>query len=455
MRVRFGFLIIAFGVVGYACSSDPGELDLGNSGLGDTYGVLMLDTITVAASTVLLDSIPTSGTGSLLVGGYRDDRLGMLHTEGYIQVGLREAWEPSATARFDSLVLVATYSGYYYGDTTATQTLEVCRVSQDFKTYSLPQFWIDENQYSAFYSPNSLYNSSTVEHDAGILGSKTFRPRPGSGDSLVVRLDDNLGREWFQLAQNQSETLSVQSSFLDYFKGISIAITGDQSNCVVGFQTGDLKIKLYYSQYSGNDVFSQTVQEFPFNSGLYNYSKIWSNRGGSTLANLTTDSELSSEITGDESYIQAGTGVVTKIRFPYVRKFIDLEEFLIVNQAQLIIEPVKNTFDNNYPLPDNLTLFETDKSNLPIRQLTADYNSEIGQSATISFDKEFDTSTGYIFNITQYAQSMLSTEGNTEDGLFIMPPFDELNTSVNKAVLSVQSGGTYRVKLKVWVTIKK
>ena len=105
-----------------------------------------MDTIKVAASTVLLDSIPTSGTGSILIGGYSDPKLGVLSAEGYIQVGIGDAWDPADNAIYDSLVLVMNYSGYHYGDTSNAQTFIARRITEPFKTYSCHSFgWMRNN----------------------------------------------------------------------------------------------------------------------------------------------------------------------------------------------------------------------------------------------------------------------------------------------------------------------
>ena len=378
-----------------------------------------------------------------------------MRAEGYVQVGPGDTWEPSSQARFDSLVLMVKYSGYSYGDTTHEFTLDVRRITQEFKTYSLPQFWVDERQYSALYSPGSLYNLSTTRYNDTPLGSKTIRPRPSSSDSLLIRLDDNLGREWLQLAQNKSENLTDQSKFLEYFKGIGLFSTSQSPACVIGFLTGDLTIRLYYTQYEDEKLVQQ-FHDFPYSTGLFEYSRITSDRSGTFLENLNGENnELSSSATEDMAFVQSGVGLVTKVRFPYIRKMIDLKDLLIVNQAQLIVSPVKNSYNQEQPLPLSLSLYETDNSNLPLAQLYADFSTETYQSAYIRNDEEFNYSSGYIFTITEYIQLLLSTEGNLDKGLLIMPPGDELGKSVNRVYLGASPDAASRVKLKIWYTRKQ
>lgn len=435
-----------------SCNNEPGSLGLAYSTVDKDYAVILVDTVKVAASTVLLDSIPTSGTGSILIGGYSDPKLGVLNADGYFQVGIGDSWEPADNAIYDSLVLVMNYSGYHYGDTSSTQTFMARRITAPFKTYSLPQFWVDEKQYSALYQESSLYNSSAIRYDVSVLGSKTFRPRPNSDDSVTIRLDDGLGREWFNLAKNESVTITQLDKFIEYFKGFSIAVSS-VPEAVVGFATDEIKVRLYYREYA-DEKLVQRVHEFPFTSNLSYYTRISADRTGTILENLHND-ELSAAETEDEVFIQSGTGVVAKVTFPYIRKMIDLEDLLIVNEARLFIEPVNDSYDEAFSLPQNLTLFETDKSNLPLAQIYADYNVTEVQKASISIDREFDKTSGYVFTITQYMQSLLSTEGNLQRGLLIMPLSDEINKGVERAYLNAGSGSAYRIKLKIWYTQKK
>ncbi|HEY5748959.1 MAG TPA: DUF4270 family protein [Chryseolinea sp.] len=452
MRWRIHIFCLGLLVFCLGCDHDPGVLGLGSNFSSD-FGMMMVDTTTVQVSTVLLDSIPTSDTGSLLVGGYADPMLGNLTAKGYIQVS-NPTWTPATLAFFDSLVLRIAHSGYYYGDTTQAQTIEVHRVTKDFKTYALPFYWFNEGQYSALYKANSLYNITKTPVESTPLGSRQIIFRPNAKDTLQIRLDDALGKEWLAGAQSQAPDLVEVDRFLTYFKGVSIENASAQPSCVVGLNTDGMKIRLYYKEYV-EDKLTQKYQDFAFSSTLFNYSSIVADRSATNLKDIATTGEVISTASDDQVYVQAGTGLVTKIRFPHVHKTIDGTQTLLVNQAQLLIEPVKDSFDKNRPYPKTLTIFKTDRSNLPLTQLSADYNPSAAQSASYSEDKEYQTSSGYTFNMTQYVQTLVGTEGNTDNGLLLMPPGTELNTKVNKIYLGVKnSGTTYRVKLKIWYTRK-
>jgi len=434
------------------CDHSTGSLGLGSS-FDSNFGVTLVDTTTVKVSTVLLDSIPTSSTGVLLVGGVSDPKLGNVSASGYIQVS-NPSFTPATNAIFDSLVLVISYSNYYYGDTTQAQTFEVHRVTKDFKTYSLPMYWVNEGQYSVLYKDASLYNTTKTETDPTPLGSRQVFVRPLSKDSLHIRLDDALGQEWLDGVKNQLPNLMESDKFLTYFKGVSIVNASAQPSCVVGLNTDGMKIRLYYEEYS-DDRLTQKHQDYTFGAQLYNYSNIQADRSATLLKDIGTTGEVASSVTDNETYIQAGVGLVTKVRFPHMLKSIDLTKTLMVNQAQLIIEPVKGSFDVDHPYPKTLTIYKTDNSNLPLALMSADYNTSASQAASYTEDKETRTSSGYTFNITQYIQNLSFTEGNLNNGLLLMPLGTELTTKVNKIYLGVgTSEQQFRAKLKIWYSSK-
>jgi hypothetical protein len=444
------FFIISSILTG--CVNDPNTLGLSNSSFSSDYGVVVVDTVTIKVSTVLLDSFPTSNTGVLLVGGYSDKKLGRTQGEGYLQIDNGSTWTAPTDALFDSLALIAHYSGYAYGDTSYAHTVEVRRITQPFQVYSLPQFWINENQYSSLYAANSKFNGSAMRYDTQPLGSRTLSIRPHSADSLVIRLSNDLGREWLRLTKESSPDIVEVSRFREYFKGICIGTDGTDES-VVGINTAGLKIRLYYKSYVGEQL-TQLYHDYPFTTELLSYSRVTADRSNTDLSTLSTaNDEVPTAKTEDVSFVQSGTGLVTKVTFPYLTRLLRLTNVLLVNQALLIVEPVKDAYNDVYPLPASLTLYHTDKSNLPLQRVNANYNADAYQTATISFDEEFDTSTGYQFNVTQLAQSLLGTDGDTDRGLLIMTPPDQLNTTVNRAYLG--AGGNYRLRLKVWYTESK
>lgn len=450
-RYRWLALLLVVGTV--ACVNDPNTLGLSNSTFSSDYRVVVVDTVTVKVSTVLLDSFPTSNTGTLLVGGYDDARLGRIDAEGYLQITTGSVSSIVTDAVFDSLVLIAHYDAYSYGDTTSAPTFEVRRLAQPFQTWALPQFWVNENQYSSLYAANSKFNASAMRTVEQPLGTRTISIRPHSQDSITIRLSDDLGKEWLRLAKEKAADLTDASRFLEYFKGIQLGTSGTGGS-VIGIKTENLKIRLYYRTYGGGDRLVEKYIDFPYSSGLFSYTRFEADRTGTSLNGLSVkNNEIFSGNTDNTAFLQSGSGVVTKLSFPYLTRLLRLTNVLLVNQAQLIIEPVKGSYSNTFPLPSSLTLYHTDKTNLPRQRVYANYNTSAYQMASVSFDDEFDTSTGYLFTVTQLTETLLGTDEDTDRGLLIMPPLEEMNKTVNRAYFG--AGGNYRVRLKIWYTTSK
>jgi len=108
------------------------ESTIGFSELDNKIQTVMIDTFTVRTSTVLLDSVSSSGTSKILVGSYTDPVLGKISSSSYFQIAPNPAyWLIDKNAVFDSVALLLTPNQYYYGDTTVIQELIIQQLSQD------------------------------------------------------------------------------------------------------------------------------------------------------------------------------------------------------------------------------------------------------------------------------------------------------------------------------------
>lgn len=450
------------------CQSDAGTLGLVYNTSDRSYSLVITDTTAVRMSTVLLDSIPTSAGGSTLIGKYEDPKLGTIESKGYVQVDLGSSWNPTSDLTYDSMVLVMRYSGYYYGDTTQTQTYEVRQVAEDFITYNLSAFWIDQMRFSTltstFFPPNSLYNRRALKVDEVSPPLATFKlkPRPSSSDSIVVRLSDAVGQAWMDEAKKvETGAFDFQSNFLKYFKGLCIRSTSANGAAIIGLATTRFTIRLYFKGMV-NEIITGMHRNFSFNASTsinYNYNNITSDRSGTLLASLSpSKKELSSKLTDNESYIESGVGLLTKISFPNIMNVPATEGFRQINSARLIVEPVNQSYNNKFLLPTTLTLFATDNSNLPIQPLFADYSSAV-QSATIGIDSEHSTNSAYIFSVTQYVQSLINAggPGRTGSALFLsLPPsssqknVQNLFNSIHRLRISNDPGAQYHTRLEIY-----
>ena len=443
---------LAFGL--FSCSGDGGSLGAGFGAESD-FNVGFLGTVTVRTSTVMLDSLPSSGTGKLLVGQYADPKLGVTESQIFMQMSNGTGWaQPSNTATFDSMVLILPYSGYYYGDTTATTELHVYQASETFTTYPLPLFWQYEARHPYFTSPSGyFFNSSHVAY-ATEIGSVSFNPHPLGKDSIHIKLPDDLGKAWLAESKKTINYFQSLSTFLDHFKGITIKATSGGS--IVGINGANVKIRIYYKDLI-SELITQLKYEMSYTASDFAFNRITADRTGTLLQDLSLSKRIiDSKDTDGEVYIQSGLGVLTKIEFPHIEQVMNIDGMLAVNNATLTIEPIKKTFPVTTRLPQTLVMFQTDKSNQPLAPLLVDYSST-EQSANIGFDDEFGTNSGYTFQITQFIQLLLDNPQARANGsaLLLSTPLSDFLSTVNRATMGGGNHPDYRMRLNIYYTYKK
>jgi len=445
---------LAFGL--YSCSDSGSSLGTGFTSESD-FGVGFIDTMTVRTSTVMLDSVPTSGTGTLMLGQYNDPKLGVIESQVFMEMSNGTGWsQPSTNATFDSMVLILPYSGYYYGDTLGTTEVHVYQATKTFTTYKLPLFWQYEGRQPYFTAPSGyFFNSSHVDYDNTTeLGSKIFKPHPHGKDSIHIRLPDDLGKTWLAEAKKTNNYFQSVTTFLDHFKGVTVKSASGSS--IFGISGDKVKIRIYYKDLV-SELITQLKYELPYTSSSFAFNRITADRTGTPLENLGNPKKIiDSRETGNEAYIQSGLGLLTKIEFPYLQSVKDIDGMQIVSSASLTIEPVKTTFPKTTALPQTLVLFQTDKSNQPIGPLQMDY-SRTEQSATIFFDNEFGVNTGYTFYMTQYVQALLNNPQTQANGtaLLLSTPLSDFLNTVNRATVGGGQHPEYRMRLNIYYTFKK
>ncbi|PJJ47804.1 DUF4270 family protein [Hymenobacter chitinivorans] len=344
------------------------------------------DTLTVRASTVLTDSVPSATTSYLLLGRYHDPRLGTITGRSYLQAGLTAAFTPDPGLRYDSLVLVLTTDTYRYGDTTRTQQLEVHRLTQGFqvnKTY---------------------FANDALTYAPAVLGHRSFRARAGLG-TVRVRLDNSLGQELWQAGQNnQLTTLGELQSRLP---GLVLTPATADDAALVRFRAAACSLLLYY-----HDPAAPTeALSYPISlaGDFTHFFQLQADRTGTPLASLTGIRQaLGSTATGEETFIQAGLGLKTKLEFPYLAQLRELGGTIVINSAQLQIETVSSAENQFWPPPATLYARLTDRAN----RNGAYFLASDGTLAPLTYQRGVSERTGldqgrYSLGLTAYVQGVL------------------------------------------------
>lgn len=411
----------------------------------DPLTVEINDSIKVIASTYLLDSLPSSNTGTIMLGANDDPALGKLKLSSYFRIKAPAQADLPKDAVFDSLSLVLKYSKYSYGDTTKSQQLIVHRLKELIKLHKVNNDVEPEEKPLFVTDEDALFTTSTVKYDAVPLGTHSYKPSPGSKDSVSIKLNDNWGRELFKMLLEKDKKLASADEFLNYFNGMFIESAN--SSAIIGFNTDDLKMLVHY-HYRNDNGFPETGKsEFVINDKQYQFNHIDADRQATNLKNLSQKSqEVDAATTGQQLFVQGGSGIVTKILLPGLTQFMH-EPGIVVNKVELIIQTSPSTYAL-YKAPASLILFIANDRNTPKFIVTDAYETTTQQAA---FRQGNDNGglASFTFNLSEYADKIKKGEYKNTS-LFLSLPVDDLIKSVNrlhitndKSTLSVSTRITY------------
>lgn len=424
------FYLPFFALLFWHCDSSKG---IGSELLDDVSDTYLVDTSQILTSTMILDSLATSGASVVLVGKVNDTYTGKISTESYFQIGFNGEFVPDTEAVFDSLVLLLNYNAYSYGDTTQLQSIAVHQLTEEIE---LP----DDQTY--------FYANQQFAYQSNPLATYTFRPRPRSAKVQRIKLPDALGNQFFSLAKEESE------EFLDFFKGLAL-IPHINNSCVLGFGTSDanaddadseggLKIRLYYREDG-----EEKHYDFPLTNSNLQFNRIINDRSNTFFANLQTQrNSLSSNLTNRETLIQGGLGMFTKIEIPFLDGYLELGKKALVVYAELVVKPIRGTYKSDTPLL-TLALYQINGKNEIVNSFDNLEGNQIAAQAVI--DNEFQTNTYYTFDLTDYIINALETD-KFEENTFVIGLAGGYNTNFSRAVLGGLNHPNSEIKLRVIVT---
>ncbi|QHT67841.1 DUF4270 domain-containing protein [Rhodocytophaga rosea] len=426
MRFILVFIIVILSTLVISCQLQ-GDEDIGLELPLDTdnFGMYFTDTITVTSSTVLLDSVATTNTGYLITGQYIDGKVGKVTAKSYLGVGLNDAApDIEEKAVFDSLVLMLDYDTYNYGDTTQLQSLYVQPLTEQL------------NESETYYGfDQAIYETIPI-------GSQSFRARPYTQHPLRIRLADDLGSKLFEMAKNN--LLSSETDLKTYLHGLALIPGSDDNGSILRFTVASdsTVIRLYYHE---NNLDTEAfTYDFKISNGGTYFNQFSSDRSQTSLSSLQqTFQAVKSELTQEETYIQGGISLNTRIDIPYLHSLKSLGMFAI-NKAELIVEPVAGSYSTTVPLPQSLFLQEVNGSNWII--------SSAEEYMYIKADN-INNTRFYSYDLTSYVNAVLEEGLPSKRGLLLSLPATENPTSLQRLVLGSGTHAEYKVKVKIYYTL--
>ena len=374
-------------------------MEIGDNWVRPSTRVVVIDTCTVNVSSVLLDSIPTSGGKNIFAGRYRSDYWGETKASTYITFRKTTdyTYNPDLKIRavFDSLLLILQPDSMLLGDTTKLMNLNVHRIREEVELN-------DEGL---------LYGHSSFAYDAEPFYTESYYPKPRRGRELEIRLPDELGKEFLEKLVKQDDDMDTDEDFRKYFRGI--VLTGDDSSeALLTFKANAdsmCRMVIYYHTI-GEERLEHEATFFPDRSLLF--TQLESDRTGTPLEGITfKDNEISSFKTDNLAFMEGMTGIYTKIEFPYLNRIRELANHGTVVSATLRIYPLAGSFEKlNYSeLPQKMQMYISNEKNVTTGSIT-DSNDKL-QSGSLHYDEQLPDETYYTYDLTDFMKDQVGKIG--------------------------------------------
>lgn len=361
-----------------------------------------VDTISIEGYTVYDDTLNTLGCTYALIGSLNDPVFGQTQANFYTQIRPSTSKVNFGTSPVaDSAFLYLPYRKVSYGDSVS---------NLKFKVYMLSE---------GFNDSVSMYSHNTLEYsDDDFIGETVFKPNySGSNPHLKIPLNQKFTEKLFTA---DTSLMNDVDKFLNFFKGIAIIAEPQihqNSGSVVGFNIpSDLcKITIFY-QAQGDTA--QKKYDFLINSFCKRFQH-YSHNYAEAVPQLKNqlDGDLS---LGDEFvFLQAMSGVKTKISFPYIKN-LKGDEIIAINDAQLIIKSASNS--DVFPKPTKLSIRLAGANGTTCPMALPD-------ETTGYFDGTYNEKTQtYRFRISRYVQQIINDEIDGRNGLFLSIPASNTGT---------------------------
>ena len=417
----------------FSCQDQNMTFDIGSKYVDVRTTIRYVDTLTVKSYTVKLDSIRTSALNerSITAGKYHDPEIGDVSATSFFRVGLPSNKVLPTDAVYDSILLVMVDDNFFMGDTMNTFTLQVHRLMQTLKARD----------------DGFLYNTSSFHFDPALFGSVSYTPRPGTDDTLNIRLDDSFGQELFDLFMTKDEKIQTLDNFLNYFKGLVVTFN-ESDNAIQGFKAAEAlpEMKLFY-HYSDVTSVSRFLS-FPINSSNFLQFNRFNIDNPVVEFPENQKDKLYAPLTDNKTYVQGGTGIATRFEIPYLRNLLELHENMQVLRAELVLEPVRNTY-KLFKLPERISLYITDRLNRIGSPMRDEISGEI-LTGNLVIDNLYQEETSYTFDVTSFIMQEISIGRDNVPALLLTISPEDQNKYPSRLILGSQLRKDNTVKLKIY-----
>ncbi len=408
-----------------ACQGSGDNISSSTLQSNGDYEVVFTDTFTIECSTFLRDSVNTSFPVNYLVGEFSNETYGKVNCNSFFQVTLNnDDFAPGSGITFDSMVLVLT-PNYIYGAENGQIRMGVHRLKE---ALSVDSFYYSFSKTD--YEKEPLVEISFTSDELG--GNSLRIPLNELGEEINEKLDD---------VEFSSVYFSDNDAFVTYLKGFAL-ITQLSENSVIGWSsensqnTSQTGLYFYYTFVLDEDTIHDEYR-FGINENAQGYNQLVSERPSILNTLRNSGAILPSDMTANQVFIQAGSGILPEIKIPDILEFLSSADNLIVNRAEIYIPSIQNEIPF-YDPPQTVFLFQSNE-NQDIIPFSEGAFGEIGVATTVGND--------YLIDITQYFQYLI--EGRVEsEGYILLPTLN--GSSVNQFIFNDQTSEAGSIQLLVY-----
>ncbi len=430
--VKRSALFVGLAFVIFACE-DSGTIGLDLDPERGNFAAKYVE-IPLKASVVMMDSIFTENHPRLLVSHMDDPEFGRVEARGYARLFLGyHPFRPEEGSVFDSLMFDFKLN-YQFGP----------------KDYQMQEIYVHEltdtiGRGLKFSWDSTAYMTDPIGHGIfDLTGLDTM----WVDTTMTIRLADTLGMRFLQTALDDTTIFSSHTKFEEIFNGVALVAPSTNTRALgVGLKDGVTKVVLYY-HVPPND---STVKSYTFNffsSDGYNsswlfYHSIKADRSGTALEGLK-DTNVDFDPGNGFTYTQSGTGIMTRLSFTPLYRFLDTVSNIIVNRCELMYETEPYSNYLNPPGPTQLFVINNDNHFVYVNGKPKRLLDDEDPSKELFLKFKEDEVTGmrsYTGVISIFTQELIS--GNSTDSLLVTRPY-YTGSTFNRFVADTT---TFRIKL--------
>lgn len=371
--------------------------------------------------TIKLDSFQTSAGYStqnaineLLIGQFEDRFSGKTLATPYFQIAPNGVPVVNEELVYDSVTFRFASTGRIWGDT----------VQPKLQTFYLHQ--LQEIPYLDPEKDNLFYNT-----DAGKIGQQLgvarFLPSRESMREAHFKLDDNFGRQLFDMMQRRNDVFDDSWSFMRYFKGL--AIVSDQANtCMLGISAEADSLYMRFHFHSGEE---DSFLDFPLTHKEYQFNNI---KTISLPAYLSTLNNQQSEVPFSNaamSIAQGLNGYMIKLNLPNPPI---TDKYTTIIKAEIELVPLI-IIGTTIPDATTMSTYVIDNKNGINGYMYNNKSSDLRVTGKLVSNPLNVNDNKFIFDVTGYYQTLSENPPSMEDNNPIVLSVPNLGTSFDRLII--------------------